>query len=405
MSGEDPDDRDGHEGGAAGGEKLPTPPDEGERATPGLPETLPPPPGEDEASELWGVEGDEEEEAAPVELVQPPVEARLLVVEELGVRFETEEGVLTAVEGVSLAVPRERTVALVGESGSGKTVTAHAIMRLLRSPPAQVTGRVELEGDELLGLPERRMRAVRGKRIGFVFQDPLASLNPVCSVASQLSEAVRMHRSVGRRGARQEAIALLERVGFPEPSRRCDDYPHELSGGMRQRVMIAMAIAHQPALLIADEPTTMLDSLAAARINALLADLRRERKMSLLLISHDIALVADIADRVVVLYAGRVVEQGSAARVLARPAHPYTRGLLASVPPLRLERRRRQKTSARLPVIAGMPPDLRERAEGCRFAPRCPEVFELCWQKEPDLYAAGGDQRARCFLVNDAVGG
>jgi oligopeptide/dipeptide ABC transporter ATP-binding protein len=305
---------------------------------------------------------------------------------------------------VSFEVPRERCVALVGESGCGKTVTAHAIMRLLRTPPARVErGRIALEGQDLLALPERAMRDLRGRRVAIVFQDPQASLNPVYSVGSQVSEAVRLHKRIGRRAARAEAIKLLERVGFPEASTRYDDFPHELSGGMRQRVMIAMAIAHDPALLIADEPTTMLDMLAAARITALLAELRRERNMSLLLISHDIALVAEKADRVVVMYAGRVVEQGSAERVLGRPRHPYTQALLASVPPLRVARRRRRKTPTRLPVITGAPPDPRAEVVGCRFAPRCPEVFSQCLREEPELYEVAGDQRARCFLAIDTT--
>jgi oligopeptide/dipeptide ABC transporter ATP-binding protein len=233
-----------------------------------------------------------------------------------------------------------------------------------------------------------------------VFQDPTAALNPVYTLGWQVAEALRLQRGLGRRAARLAAIEALRRVGFPDPEARFDDYPHELSGGMRQRVMLAIALSCGPELLIADEPTAALDTLAAAQIAALLADLKRERRMSLLLISHDVSLVADSVDEVAVLYAGRVVEQGATGAILAAPLHPYTRALVASAPPLRPQRRRRRAGGARLPTIAWAP----QRADlrGCRFAPRCPEVFGRCHEEEPPLYDAD-DRLVRCFLFEEAV--
>ena len=329
--------------------------------------------------------------------------APLLTVRDLVVTFDTEEGKLTAVDGVSFDVPPSSTVALVGESGCGKSVTAHAIMRLLPSPPAEIErGRIELKGQNLLEMSERKMRAIRGARISIVFQDPMASLNPVYSIGSQLMEAFRLHKKISRRQARSESLALLERVGFPDPQNRFDDFPHELSGGMRQRVLIAMALSCEPALMIADEPTSALDMLASAQINALLSDLKREREMSLLLISHDIGEVAENADHIVVLYAGQVVESGPAREVLTDPQHPYTRGLLASIPPLRKTRRRRRKTPTRLPAMEGGVPDLREPPPYCRFSSRCPDAYVRCGAEAPQLYpiVARGVQ-ARCFLYDE----
>ncbi len=326
----------------------------------------------------------------------------LLRVRDLVVRFDTEEGTITAVDGVSFDIPSRSTVALVGESGCGKSVTAHAVLRLLPTPPARIErGTIELDGQSLLTLSGRKMRRIRGRRVGIVFQDPMASLNPVLSVGTQVIEAVRMHETMRRSTARKRAIELLRRVGLPEADSRIDDYPHQLSGGMRQRVIIAIAIASNPDLLIADEPTTALDMLAEARINSLLADLKRDRDLSMLLISHDLALVAENADYIVVLYAGRVVEQGPAGPLLREPQHPYTRGLLASIPPLRSRRRRRRNTPTRLPTIKGAIPNPRDTPAGCRFAPRCPEVFDRCREEEPPLISLGDEGEVRCFLMED----
>lgn len=322
-------------------------------------------------------------------------EGPLLTVEGLSVRF----GGVTVVDDVSFEVPRRATVALVGESGSGKSVTAHALLRLLPSPPATVRGRITFDGTELTALKESAMRGYRGRRLSLVFQDPGAALDPVYAVGDQVSEALRVH-GVGRREAKRRALEMLARVGLPDPQTRYRDYPHELSGGMRQRVMIAIALVAEPALVIADEPTTSLDLIAAANVRSLLAELRAERELSMILISHDLTSVALEADRVVVLYAGRVVEEGPAADVIGAPQHPYTRGLVASIPPIRRRRRRRRKTPTRLQVLPGHLPAAADwPRQGCRFAPRCPEVMERC-REEPPMYDHHG-HRVRCFLLEE----
>ena len=330
--------------------------------------------------------------------------APLLAIQDLVVRFATEQGDLTAVDGVSLEVPAASTVALVGESGCGKSVTALSIMRLLPEPPAHIArGRILFEGRDVLALRPRQLRELRGARISMVFQDPLAALHPLYPVGAQLSEAFRLHLPIGRSEAKRRAVELLARVGFPEPARRYRDYPHELSGGMRQRVMIAIALACKPALLIADEPTTALDMLAAREVTALLGELRRELDMALLLISHDIGLVAEIADRIAVLYAGQVVEHAPAKQLLDTPRHPYTQALLGSLPPRRLRQRRRRLTPTRLPSLAGTVPDLGRRPEGCRFSDRCPVAIDRCHRDVPELTTlsrpGAEPAQARCFLV------
>ena len=346
-------------------------------------------------------------------------EDSLLEVRDLAVSFTSPEGEVIALDGISFDIPRRGTVALVGESGSGKSVTAHAIMRLLPSPPARITsGSIRLDGQDLLTLPERQMRRLRGARIGLVFQDPQSALNPVYSVGSQVAEALRIHGrtipsnptglaklfqplrrllALFRLEGRREAIELLRRVGFPQPDERFDDFPHQLSGGMRQRVMVAIALSCSPELIIADEPTTALDMLAAAQINALLADLKRHHDLSMLLISHDLASVAEIADQIVVLYAGQIMERGPARELLTNPKHPYTRGLLGSIPPLRKRRRRRRPTPTRLPTIAGGIPDPSQRPRGCRFADRCGEVMDRCRASVPPMVRVG-DSEVRCLL-------
>jgi peptide/nickel transport system ATP-binding protein len=326
----------------------------------------------------------------------------LLCVRDLVVTFATDGGALRALDGVSFDVPRGRTVALVGESGCGKTVTALSVLGLLPEQSATVVaGSIALDGVDLLTLGEREMRAVRGARAAMVFQEPMTSLNPVYTVGAQIAEAIRLHRRVSRDAARHAAIGLLRKVGFPQPETRVDSYPHELSGGMRQRVMIAIALAPGPALLIADEPTTALDMTTQAQILELLDRLKAETAMSLLLIAHDLAVVAELADEVVVLYAGVVVERGTARDVLRAPAHPYTQALLRSLPARGFRGHRvRGEKARRLPTIAGALPDLRDPPPGCRFQDRCEAVFDRCRKEAPELYPVAPGPRphaARCF--------
>ncbi|MFO0755857.1 MAG: ABC transporter ATP-binding protein [Byssovorax sp.] len=327
--------------------------------------------------------------------------APLLAVRDLSVSFDTEGGRLKALDRVSITVPQGGSVALVGESGCGKSVTAQAILRLLQCPPARIDGgEILLEGRDLLKLPEKSMREVRGGKIGMVFQDPMTALNPVYSIGFQLMEAIRLHRPVSRSAARQMAIDGLKRVGLPDPEARIDDYPHELSGGMRQRVLIAIALAVSPALLIADEPTTALDATIQAQILELVQKLRDELSMSLLLIAHDLGVVATLADEIVVLYAGVVMEQGPSAALLKDPRHPYTRALLQSLPPIGpAAYRGRGQKGRRLPSIEGSLPDLRSPPAGCRFAPRCPEVIDRCHTEAPPLVQLGKGAASRCWLA------
>jgi len=322
--------------------------------------------------------------------------APLLRVRNLVTSFRTPTGVLRAVEDVSFDVPRAATVAIVGESGCGKSVTALSIMRLLASPPATIdAGTIELDGRNLLALPEAEMRSVRGNLVSMVFQEPMTSLNPVYTAGFQIGEALRLHRKKSRRQARERAIELLARVGLPEPETSVDAYPHQLSGGQRQRVMIAMALACEPKLLVADEPTTALDVTIQAQILALLRNLQETLAMSLLLITHDLGVVAETASQVVVMYAGRVVETGPADALFAKPAHPYTRGLLDSVP--RPDDPTAPAPRERLRAIEGIVPDLRALPPGCRFAARCPMRIEACVVREPDLYELGPGRSSRCI--------
>jgi oligopeptide/dipeptide ABC transporter ATP-binding protein len=328
----------------------------------------------------------------------------LLSVDGLSVRFWSDERALQILDGLSFRVVQQQCVALVGESGCGKSVTARSIMRLLQTPPAEVTaGSILFAGEDLLQAKERRLCQLRGNEIAMIFQDPLASLNPVYSVGRQVVEAIRLHQRMPRAQAKQLAVELLTRVGLADAAERFDDYPHQLSGGMRQRALIAMAISCSPQLLIADEPTTALDMVASAQITALLDKLRHATGMSLLLISHDLELVADIADEIMVLYAGRIVESGPADQVMANPLHPYTRGLLQSVPPLRDKVLRRRTKPELLPVISGSVPDDFAALAGCRFAPRCPDVEERCGQSEPSLVGCG-ERAVRCYPAQDRAG-
>ena len=318
--------------------------------------------------------------AADVGASNPP----LLSVQHLVVHYATSDGIVHAVNGLSLDLARAETLGLVGESGCGKTATGLSVMRLLPQPAGQITdGKVVFSGTDLLTLPERQMRAIRGRDIAMVFQDPMTSLNPVFTVGDQLEETIRAHRSVGRREARERAAALLEMVGIPQPASRLKDYPHQFSGGMRQRVMIAMALALEPKLIIADEPTTALDVTIQAQVLELLQRLAAEHGTAMLLVSHDMGVVAEVADRVAVMYAGYIVETGATVDLFEAPAHPYTVGLLHSV--TRLD----QPVDSPLVPIEGAPPDLRRLEPGCAFAPRCRWRLAQCWAENPPLETTG----------------
>jgi oligopeptide/dipeptide ABC transporter ATP-binding protein len=316
----------------------------------------------------------------------------ILKVDDLKVSFATEDGVVQAVGGVSFELQAGEVLAIVGESGSGKSVTAQTITGLTRAPNARITGSVTYRDRELNGLDDGQLRDVRGEQIAMVFQDPMSSLNPVYRVGDQITEMIRAHRDVSKSEARSWAIALLRSVGIPNPERRVRHYPHEFSGGMRQRVMIAMALALEPEVLIADEPTTALDVTVQAQILRLLDQLNRDRDLAVILITHDLGVVAEIADRVVVMYAGQIVEDGTLDEIFYDPQHPYTWGLLGSL--MRLD----QSRTARLAQIPGQPPSLLAPPSGCRFAPRCPHAFDKC-RELPALEArVSGNHLDRCWL-------
>jgi peptide/nickel transport system ATP-binding protein len=314
----------------------------------------------------------------------------LLDVEDLSVTFADPAGSIPAVTGVGFALERGQTLCLVGESGCGKSVTALAIMGLLPRRGASRSGRVAFAGADLLALPEARMQELRGAQLAMIFQEPMSSLNPAFTVGDQIVEAIRRHKDVPAAAARARAIEMLRRVRIPAPERRFSDYPHKLSGGMRQRVMIAMALSCDPQLLIADEPTTALDVTIQAQVLELMRALRRETGSAILLITHDLGVVAEMADEVAVMYAGQIVEQAPVHELFARPQHPYTVGLLASVP--RLDRQR-----PTLPAIEGAVPPPNRMPPGCRFAPRCPFSEALCTAEMPPLRAIGPAHRSRCW--------
>ncbi|MES4900678.1 MULTISPECIES: ABC transporter ATP-binding protein [unclassified Streptomyces] len=313
-----------------------------------------------------------------------PALPRLLDVRDLRVEFRTRDGVTEAVGGVTLGVDAGRTLAVLGESGSGKSVTAQAIMGILDSPPAFVTGgRILFQGRDLLELGEDERRRVRGARMAMIFQDALSALNPVVSVGAQLAEMYEVHQGLSRRAARARAVELMDRVRIPAAKERVGDYPHQFSGGMRQRIMIAMALALEPDLIIADEPTTALDVTVQAQVMDLLAELRREYDMGLILITHDLGVVADVADTIAVMYAGRIVETAPVRDLYRRPAHPYTRGLLDSIP--RLDGGG-ERGGRELYAIKGLPPGPGESPPGCPFTPRCPRAQDVCRTERPPLY-------------------
>jgi len=318
----------------------------------------------------------------------------LLRVEDLKTWFHTDEGTAKAVDGVSFDVLPRETLGIVGESGCGKSVTSLSILRLIPQPPGDIAGgRILFRGLDLLGLPEKEMRKIRGDDIAMIFQEPMTSLNPVYTVGDQIGEVLRLHRNVSKGEARERSVEMLQRVRIPDPEQRVDEYPHQLSGGQRQRVMIAMALACDPALLIADEPTTALDVTVQAQILALLNQLQDEYGMSIILITHDLGVIAETAHRVVVMYAGVVAEVGTAEQVFGGPNHPYTEGLKAAIPKLgeRIER---------LHTIPGSVPSPYEEIVGCPFQNRCPYVMDRCRREFPDLYTLGPGHQARCFLYD-----
>jgi peptide/nickel transport system ATP-binding protein len=324
----------------------------------------------------------------------------LLAIEDLVTVFHTPAGRVPAVDGVSLAIERGTTLGLVGESGCGKSVTAMSILRLVASPGRIERGRILLEIDgrpvDLVGLPERRLRQIRGGRVGMIFQEPMTSLNPVFTIGDQIVEAVRLHRQLPRAAARERALELLRLVRIADPERRLDEYPHQLSGGMRQRAMIAMALACEPDLLIADEPTTALDVTIQAQILDLLADLRRRLGMAILLITHDLGVVAETCDQVAVMYAGQIVERAPAAELFANPLHPYTIGLLAARP------EHRSGSGEPLAAIPGMVPQPRDFPGGCRFHPRCGFTREpRCAAEPPPLRELLPGHFVRCHFAGE----
>jgi oligopeptide transport system ATP-binding protein len=331
--------------------------------------------------------------------------APLLEVEDLRVEFRSRGPAVKAVNGLSYRLEEGETLAILGESGSGKSVGAQAVMGILDSPPAYVTGgSVRFRGTELLGLPEKKRRTYRGARISMIFQDALSALNPVHRVGDQIAEMLVVHRNLARGAARRAAVELMDRVRIPAAAERATDFPHQFSGGMRQRVMIAMALALEPDVLIADEPTTALDVTVQAQIMKLLSDLQDEMAMGLILITHDLGVVADVADRIVVMYAGRSVEESGVEELYARPAHPYAAGLLASVP-------RVDVRGGELIPIKGAPPNLAAIPPGCPFHPRCPRARERCSTDMPELrpVALGGPSviphRSACHYAEEVIGG
>jgi peptide/nickel transport system ATP-binding protein len=319
----------------------------------------------------------------------------LLEVRGLKTRFSLEEGSVLAVDDVSFSLPPGGTLGVVGESGCGKSVTALSVMRLVPDPPGRVVaGEIRFKGRDLLALPEEEMRRIRGNQISMVFQEPMTSLNPVYTVGEQIGEAVRLHQGLDRKQAKARAVEMLRQVGIPAPEQRVDAYPHQLSGGMRQRVMIAMALACNPELVIADEPTTALDVTIQAQILDLLKRLQAERGMAVMLITHDLGVVAESCDTVVVMYAGRVVEQAPVRALFGRPAHPYTAGLLRSIPSF--HDAQGGAAGARLKTIPGMVPSLRNLPVGCRFRDRCERALEICAKVDPPLELKREGQSAAC---------
>jgi peptide/nickel transport system ATP-binding protein/oligopeptide transport system ATP-binding protein len=318
----------------------------------------------------------------------------LLKVNNLETIFRMARGDVRAVDGISFNIKAGKTLGMVGESGCGKSVTALSIMRLVPDPPGKITaGSIEFDGRDILTLPEKEMRKVRGNEISIVFQEPLSSLNPVFTCGEQVREAIALHQHLGRKDSKAKAVEMLRMARIPDPEIRYKNYPHQMSGGMRQRVMIAMALSCQPKLLIADEPTTALDVSVQAQIIELLRDLREELEMSVLLITHDLAVIAQMADTVVVMYAGKIVEKAPVGKLFSDPSHPYTQGLLASMPGY-------SEPGKVLPVIPGSVPDPAKLPPGCRFSDRCSKRIDRCFVEEPPLFNLGDSHFSRCWLYS-----
>lgn len=320
----------------------------------------------------------------------------LLRLHDLKTYFSSKRGEVRAVDGVSYAISAGETLGLVGESGSGKSVTALSILRLIPSPPGKIVGgMIEFHGKDLLTLSRSEMKEIRGGRISIIFQEPMSSLNPVFTIGEQIGEAVKLHQGLKKREALDRSVDMLKMVGIPSPKRRIKSYPHELSGGMRQRVMIAMALSCHPDLLISDEPTTALDVTIQAQILELMEDLKQRLGMSMLLITHNLGIVAETAQRIVVMYAGRIMEEASVLELFENPFHPYTRGLQRSIPKIG---QKYMGGSRKLTEIPGVVPDLHRLPKGCRFHPRCSEAFEPCRQEEPEMIEPGPAHFVRCHL-------
>jgi oligopeptide transport system ATP-binding protein len=319
--------------------------------------------------------------------------AKLLEVKNLKTQFFTQDGIVHAVNGISYSVDAGETVAIVGESGSGKSVGVMSLIRLIPQPPGKIVdGQVLFDGQDLIKLSEDQLREIRGNRIAMIFQDPMTSLNPVLTVGRQITESLELHLNMSKEQSRKRAIELLQLVGIPGAAARIDDYPHQFSGGMRQRVMIAMGLSCDPQLLIADEPTTALDVTIQAQIVDLVNRLKKELGMAIIWITHDLGVVAGMAERVIVMYSGFIVEEAPVGEIYAHPRHPYTLGLLRSIPRLDLGRQKR------LVPIDGLPPDLLEPPTHCPFAPRCQFAMEKCWQQNPQLETVGPNHRSACWV-------
>ncbi len=320
---------------------------------------------------------------------------QILKIENLKTYFYTEPGIIPALDGVSFEVASGETVAIVGESGSGKSITALSIMRLVPSPGRIVNGHVWFDEKDLLALSDQEMRSIRGNRISMIFQEPMTSLNPVFRVGDQIAESLMTHRKMNKKEAMETAIELLRLTGIPVPEKRAYDFPHQMSGGMRQRVMIAMALACRPELLIADEPTTALDVTIQAQILELMLEMKKKFGMAIILITHDLAVVAEMAERAIVMYCGRIVEDGRVEDILWKPLHPYTEGLLRSIPSL-------EEKQERLYMIEGVVPNLLNLPQGCYFSPRCPYAMNICREKQPPMIQKDGDRRVSCWRYQEA---
>ena len=315
---------------------------------------------------------------------------QLLSIEDLNIKFHTSRGTLHAVQDLSFRINEKETLGIVGESGSGKSVTSLSIMGLLPEKITEITGKALFEGVDLLAMSEREKRTYRGNHMSMIFQEPMTSLNPLHTCGKQIMEPILIHQKVSKAEAKERALELLKLTGIPAPEQRFHEYPHQMSGGMRQRIMIAMALACNPKLLIADEPTTALDVTIQAQILELLKELKKTKNMGIIMITHDLGIVSEMCDRVIVMYTGQVVEQGPIRDIMENPLHPYTQGLIAAIPQI-------GETKEKLQNIEGMVPSLHDMPEGCSFHPRCPHAMEVCKKKYPELVSVEGSRQVRCF--------